>query len=70
MLQLAVHDYTVCYNEDVVVNDFIVRVMQRGQAVGQPCNGVCLPASGTVFNEVVQRGFVFPHICQYTADNV
>ena len=41
-LQLTVKHDSVGDDHNIVKNDFIVCIMQKSQAVRQPCDGVCL----------------------------
>ena len=70
LLELAVHHHAVGYNDDVVKNDLVVRIVQRTQTMRQPCNGVGFARTGAVLNQIVLRGTVYPDIREKFADHI
>ena len=53
VLQLAVQHPTVGDDDDRLKDLLIVVIVQSGEPVGQPSNGVGLSRTGTVLNEIV-----------------
>ena len=54
LLELTVHDHAVRHDDYVVEDDPVVRVVQAGQPVGQPRDGIGLAGTGAVLDQVVQ----------------
>ena len=69
-LELAVDHHTVSHDDDIIENDFVVRIMQRSQPVRQPSDGVCLAGTGAVLDQIVLRGAVHADIGEKFADDI
>ena len=69
-LQLAVHNHTVGNDDDIIENNLVVGIVQRGQTMSQPCDRVGLAGTGTVLNQIVLRGAIFTDISQNLTDNI
>ena len=69
-LQLTVNNHTVCNDDDIIENNFIVSIVQRSQPVSQPCDGIRLAGTCAVLNQIVLCGMVFSDICKNTANHV
>ena len=69
-LELAVDHHTVSHDDDIIENDLIVGIVQGGQTVGQPCDGIGLTGTGAVLDQIILSGAIFLHIGQYTADDI
>ena len=70
LLELAVNHHTVSHNDDIIENDFIVRIMQRSQPVRQPSDGVCLAGTGAVLDQVVLRSAIHTDISEKFTDDI
>ena len=69
-LQLTVNNHTVCNDDDIIENNFIVSIVQRSQPVSQPCDGIRLAGTCAVLNQIVLCGMVFSDICKNTANDI
>ena len=70
VLQLAVHHNTVCYDQHAVVDDMILRVVQRYQPMGQPRDSVGLAGTCGMFNQIIKLCAVVLGISQKLADGI
>lgn len=69
-LQLLIHYQPVSHNNDVIKDDFIVCIMQRAEAISQPCNGVCLAGACAMLDQIILRAAVLVHISQQLSNNI
>lgn len=69
-LKLPVNDNTVGDDDDIIKNNFVVRIVQRSEAVCQPCDGVCFAGTCAVLNQIILRRAILAHIRQQLADHV
>ena len=53
ILKLSVHDNTVSTDDDIVEDISVQGVMQRGQAIGEPCYFVGLAATCGMLKKIV-----------------
>ena len=53
LLQLAVYDNAVCHNDNIIKDDFVVGVMQTGQAVRKPRDSVRFAGTRAVLYQIV-----------------
>ena len=70
VLQLAVQHPAVSDDDNGLENLFVVVVMQTGEPVGQPGNGVGLAGTGAVLNEIVLAGAVGLYIGQQLGHHI
>src|ERR1017187_5145953 len=53
VLQLLVENHTVVHDNDAVEDAFVPCVVERGQSMGQPTNGVTLSAPRRVLDKII-----------------
>ena len=70
VLQLAVQHPAVGDDDDRLEDLLVVVIMQTGEPVGQPCNGVRLSGTGAVLNEIVLAGAVGLYIGQQLGHHI
>ena len=70
VLQLAVQHPAVGDDDDGLEDFLVVVIMQAGEPVGQPGNGVGLAGTGAVLNEIVLAGAVDLYIGQQLCHHV
>jgi len=70
LLELAVEDLAVGDDDDGVEHRLVVVVVERGQAVGEPSDGIGLAAAGGVLDEVALSGAVLAGMGDHSADRV
>ena len=69
-LELPVHYHTVGNDDDIVEDDLIVGIVERSQAVSQPSDGIGLTGTGTVLDQIILSGTVFPNIGAELTDDI
>ena len=69
-LELPVHYHTVGNDDDIVEDDLIVGIVERSQAVSQPSDGIGLTGTGTVLDQIILSGTVFPNIGEELTDDI
>ena len=69
-LKLPVNDNTVGDDDDIIKNNFVVRIVQRSEAVRQPCDGVCFAGTCAVLNQIILRRAIFTHVGQQFTDHI
>lgn len=55
ILQLLIYNDAVGDNNDVAENILVIRVVQGGKDMREPCDGVCLAAARRMLNQLVFR---------------
>ena len=70
LLQLAVYNHAVCHDDHVIEDDLVVGVMQRGEPVRQPCDGVGLARTCAMLDEIVLRRPVLGHVVEELSNDV
>ena len=61
---LLVQHHAICDHDDGIHQQIAVRVLQPGQLMRQPCNGIGLAAARAVLNEIALADAVLLHIRQ------
>ena len=69
-LKLLIEHLAVGDDDDLVEDRLIVVVVEPGELVGRPCDGVALARSGRVLNEPIDPGAVTFRRVKYRADGV
>ena len=69
-LKLPVNDNTVGDDDDIIKNNFVIRIMQRSEAVRQPCDRVRFAGACAVLDQIILRRTVLTHIRQQLADHI
>ena len=64
ILQLAVQHTAVGYNNHRLEDLLILRIVQTGQTMRQPCDGIGFTGARTVLNEIILAGTIPSHIIQ------
>ena len=70
LLKLTVNDNTVGDDDDIIKNNFVICIVQRSEAVCQPCDGVCFAGACAVLYQIILRRAVFTHIRQQLANHI
>ena len=69
-LQLTINHNSVSDDHDIVKDNFVVCIVQRSQAVRQPCDRVRFAGACAVLNQIVLRGTIVTDITQQLADHI
>ena len=69
-LKLAVDHNAVSDDDDIIKNNFVICIVQRSEAVRQPCDRVRFAGACAVLDQIVLRRAILLHIRQQLADHV
>ena len=70
VLQLTVQHPAVCDDDDGLEDLLVVVIVQAGETVSQPGNGVGLAGTGAVLNEIVLAGAIGLYIGQQLGHHI
>ena len=58
LLELGIQHRTVSHDDYGVENGLVVVIVQAGEPVGSPCDGVGLPGTGAVLHQIIFAGAI------------
>ena len=69
-LQLTINHNSISDDHNIVKDDFIIRIVQRSQAVRQPCDRVRFAGACAVLDQIILRCAIITDITQQFADHI